>query len=520
MTSVTSASGTSLIPANSTDNFQLHGVDTAEGVHDVLLEAAPGDLIVWDVDEVLVTNDDVFLKPAADDLCFPIFKEIFYPLHDPENTALYGEMISQTTSSAVDEKIFDTIRMLQRKGCQMMCLTSLIPGAGPCGRIRSMEERRYNELVEYGVDFKGHFDFHNLELELPEKNGRRPVFRNGILYARPHGKGEVLDAFLKKSGIRPNKIWFIDDNKLNVDRVKACAEKNHIPYVGIHYLHHRSRDSSFDYNLGKFQFEYFAATQIWLNDQQAKDYLENNPPMYVRIEDTAYTKSLYARKGNFTDAQNAFDYAKLHRKFHYGFNSYTDFTKFYTSDHWAERKLYAIPRTATSIAQAISHMAFIVFLAIRDQNQAKYQLFYTVRCMQEGLGHLISLFHDRLGLYLVQESKFQRSCYDSFAINSVLTNESVYAYPNRSSRAYISRFGVQIDTNASKITLAVLKNVSKAERAQIIKNFLLDQPDSTYSSGFDLHQFLENSDHETLSKYTLEDLILPRKHSRLQMLQT
>jgi hypothetical protein len=254
---------------------QMHQTNSAEVVTELLADAKPGDLVVFDVDEVLITLKDRFLRINATPISDPIFFSIFTPFTDPDKLKLFGEWISQVEVELISDKLRDAIVDLKARGCMLMGLTSMIPGAGSAGKIPFMEDFRFNELKVRGIDFRGSFNFDRLEIDLPEKNGRKPLFKDAILYARPYSKGTVFKTFLVQQAIVPRKIWFIDNDQKHVDDVLETAKELKIPYVGIQYLDAKFATEEFDVGLGKFQFEHFQKTQIWLNDEQAREAKKN-----------------------------------------------------------------------------------------------------------------------------------------------------------------------------------------------------------------------------------------------------
>lgn len=270
MGSITSISHNIHPYLNASQEVEVLNVDSAHEVLGILSDVSPEDLVVFDVDEVLITLQDTFLRPVAADVCNPTLFGIFRPLSDPKNTELFGEWISQVKVELVSEELVEGISQLQCRGCQVIALTSMIPGAGACGKIPSMEDFRFNELYERGIDFRVNFNLKDIELDFPMKNGRTPCLKDGILYARPYTKGEVLQRLLDRSGITPKRVWFIDNDPKHVTSVSEAMQKSRIPFTGIQYLDNKFSEEQYDLKLGEFQFEHFKATKIWLNDEQAK----------------------------------------------------------------------------------------------------------------------------------------------------------------------------------------------------------------------------------------------------------
>lgn len=255
-------------------HVQLHRVSEVEEVIRLLDGTTSEDLIVFDVDEVLITPKDRFLRPCAAEHSDPFFLKTFYPLSDQHKLRLFGEWISQVEVDIVNQKLVDALRGIQNKGVRTMGLTRMIPGPGRCGKIPSMEDFRYFELKARGIDFSQSFSIDRIELDFTPKEGRTPLFKDGILYALPYAKGEVLKSFLKQTDYHPRKILFVDNDQYQVDDVAESISALSIPYIGIQYLDKLLVEEAFDQQLGEFQFQYFEKTEIWLSDSAAREKMK------------------------------------------------------------------------------------------------------------------------------------------------------------------------------------------------------------------------------------------------------
>lgn len=275
MSGIGPISGITTIPFVDLRVDKLFKVDQAEQVLEHISNASIDDLVILDVDEVLITLKDRFLRPKADEFCHPIFREIFYPLTEPEKLIKYGEWISQVKVELLTQKLAEGIRELQNRHIKVIALTRMIPGAGPCGKIPLMEDFRFQELKDKGIDFSDSLEEKRIELDFEMKENLIPLFKEGILYARPYSKGEVLGNFLKKITFSPQKIWFVDDSQYNVDSVQNVTRELNIPFVGIKYFDRKFNEEEFDLSLGQFQFQHFKETGIWLSDEKALDKRKN-----------------------------------------------------------------------------------------------------------------------------------------------------------------------------------------------------------------------------------------------------
>lgn len=104
--------------------------------------------------------------------------------------------------------------------------------------------------------------------------------------------------------------------------------------------------------------------------------------------------------------------------FKHGDVNFEDVKKLYTSEGWLGRKVRALPNALGSgIVKTIYHLAVAVIIGIPGAffDGGKFfqaQIYKIVRDLQEALGYIVLVFNDRLGLYLIEESQFQKTCYD------------------------------------------------------------------------------------------------------------
>jgi len=149
--------------------------------------------------------------------------------------------------------------------------------------------------------------------------------------------------------------------------------------------------------------------------------------MNVKFEKTHYLQAIRENE-NLKDDKNIFNYAKQSLKYTYGDVSRQKFNVKYSAEGcWAGRKLIALPAAVWSVVvKALYHLAKAILIGIPkaffDKGQyLKAQVFYVTRDFQESYGRLTSFFNDRYGQFHVQESQFQKTCYDCFTTNITLS---------------------------------------------------------------------------------------------------
>ncbi len=144
--------------------------------------------------------------------------------------------------------------------------------------------------------------------------------------------------------------------------------------------------------------------------------------MGIKIDQNCYFSAM-KKEDLAINEQSIEQQAKSALHFHYGHVSYKFFSTeyFFSKDDEDrfDRKIKALPAGLWVLCETVYHMAIAIFIGIPKLllGQAEYlqvHVFYLVRDGQELFGRVMSLFHDQYGLYYIQESQFQKSCYDCF----------------------------------------------------------------------------------------------------------
>jgi len=175
----------------------------------------------------------------------------------------------------VDAHTPQLIYELQHKSIPVMALT-MCP-SGPYENITQLKEVRLNELATFDLNFSTTFTQHNnLTLFQISNKNAHPTFKNGVLFSSGCNKGITLTTFLKEIHWTPEQIIFIDNKLSNIHAVQTSLKKLNIPFYGIHYTAAQTIPGTFDEKLVKFQMQYLRTHQKLLNDDEAKNKLENN----------------------------------------------------------------------------------------------------------------------------------------------------------------------------------------------------------------------------------------------------
>lgn len=245
-------------------------------------------LVLFDVDDTLIVHrykpfweknkqwfdkvsHSIFKNQYAWRQSFWIIKQTSVPLH-------------------TEEDIVQRISDLQRRNVSVLALTS-IHTRQVCNKYVEVEWR-YKKLKECGIDFT-HTDFpdrifHEFKIDWRTS---RPLLFKGMLCTGCNPKGNVLETFLSSCTMNPKKIIFFDDKLENIksveDQIKLrnISNNDSILYEGYHYRGAEQMDPSFDEDVVSFQLGYVAATDIWLDDAEAKKLLESESCAQEDIDD-------------------------------------------------------------------------------------------------------------------------------------------------------------------------------------------------------------------------------------------
>lgn len=239
-------------------------------------------LVIWDVDEVLITPTDKIFHThnCSNNLPAKYAKEAIEKYSVSEIKAKwYGsKIVLQRNIRLVENELVAIIKDLQSNRIKTIALTKC--STGSYGAIASLEDHRIKKLQKFNINFDHAFpQYTNLVLDninIKKSSSQYPIFKKGILFTNQYSKGEVLEAFLDKINWNPKKIVFIDDLKENLISVQKILQNKNIAYTGVLYKAAERFPSKFDEEVVKKQYEYLIENEIWLNDAEAKKLLEKN----------------------------------------------------------------------------------------------------------------------------------------------------------------------------------------------------------------------------------------------------
>lgn len=223
-------------------------------------------LVVFDVDNTLLTPKDLSLKP-----CGQALRQLYlHPLSPKKREQLQSIIGLEAEEMLMDAKFPALIKQLQKAGVPVMALTAL--ETGEYGKIRDSESWRLSRLRQFDLNFKPSFA-NNVPMTLTEihaTEGHYPTFKDGVLFSNRHCKGDVLIAFLDRIGLKPTVILFMDDTLKQLESVQSAAAARGIPFTGLHYVASTVVPADYDPELGAFQFQYLVVHEQWLSDAAAR----------------------------------------------------------------------------------------------------------------------------------------------------------------------------------------------------------------------------------------------------------
>lgn len=223
-------------------------------------------LVVFDVDDVLITPVDKLLQPCAKRLN-PNPLDKIEKLEELKRKHYLSLMYSQTKMLLVEPQMVDVVNKLKLKKVKFIALTAFETPS--YGIIKDTALQRIHELRKFGFDFSGSFSEYG-SFHLREGfSSQCPLFKEGILFSAPHAKGKVLDAFLKKIAFDPSDMMVFEDSEENLDSI-ISEVKTKASIQCIHYLGALKISRKADPEVGDFQVQHLLKTRVWLNDHSAK----------------------------------------------------------------------------------------------------------------------------------------------------------------------------------------------------------------------------------------------------------
>jgi len=225
-------------------------------------------LVLFDVDEVLIRPADALLTPSGG--TFAGWEKVPKEQFDD----FLSIMIGATQYTLVDPDAPQVVADLKKRGVPTLGFTACRTGA--FATIPSMENWRFKQLNQLGIDFSPSFTKECSFPELVGENVNPPLCKKGILFCgdfyipKKSSKGLLLDAFLDRFKLHPSKVVFFDDDLKNLVAVEEILQKREIPYQGLLL---QKDFPALDEKIAELQLQTLLEKKKWISDLQAKELL-------------------------------------------------------------------------------------------------------------------------------------------------------------------------------------------------------------------------------------------------------
>lgn len=243
-------------------------IQTFEEVFDDLRLLEQDSLVIFDVDDVLITSQDMYLRP-----CGAKFRPQCIKGMDPqERLHLISVMLDESSSMLVDPSIISLLESLKSKGIKTIALTAA--RTGKFGVIKNCENWRIEKLKQFNIDFSESFpDWGFIDFNGSNFSGQDyPLFKDGILFLGDDEKitkGELLVRFFTSTKWRPKKVIFFDDKLHHIVSLQTSLDQLSIEFKGYHFKRIESLSGKFNEEIAEMQFLHLIKTQNWLSDSEA-----------------------------------------------------------------------------------------------------------------------------------------------------------------------------------------------------------------------------------------------------------
>ena len=244
-------------------------------IYPELNKSSRNTLIIFDIDDVLITYNDMALRP-----CGAHFRPTSWNGIDPKEIPyLFSIMLSESEIILVDPLALQFVKELENKKIKTIALTAA--RTGRFGIIENAEDWRISILEKFGFNFSSSFPQKPI-IHFDNETINYSLFKNGILFLgnEKNTKGDLLVKFLTKVQWKPEKIIFIDDKMSNLTSVKLALKKEKISFQGYHYKGVENLPGELKEQIAEVQFSWLRKNYKWLSDAEAKKAEKCLPLLY------------------------------------------------------------------------------------------------------------------------------------------------------------------------------------------------------------------------------------------------
>jgi hypothetical protein len=231
-------------------------------------------LVVFDVDETLIVAVDKIQRRPPETITSALKKTYF---HDKITDIAQWEYLDSIIWKMLGQKLIEPespalIKALQSRNIRIIALSHMHAGAY-CA-IENMQEWRYNQLCNLGIDLSVNNSGDIVFTDLPIGRLSHPVIYKGIFAtSRSCTKGQALAAFIKQLKYKPSSVVFFDDLIEHINTVDHEMELLGIPCIAFHYKATELMQEAIDQELAIFQYNYLIKHEQWLSDKQAAELM-------------------------------------------------------------------------------------------------------------------------------------------------------------------------------------------------------------------------------------------------------
>jgi hypothetical protein len=237
----------------------------------ILDSLGPDDLVVFDVDDVLIMQEDAILQKEHSDTLHALLYKHLVALDEKTQEKIISLLYMDAKRCLIEPNVLHLITSLHERQIKTIALTAT--RIGSFSDVGSIQDWRIHDLQTLGIQFDQSFNqFPFFVLDEIHSDAPSPVFKSGILFSALYAKGKVLEAFLKKVSFTPKTVVFFDDRIENVYSVFHEMKNMGIDHVySFHYTH--KNIETLDPYIANMQITYLIQHGQWLSDA-AQNFLQ------------------------------------------------------------------------------------------------------------------------------------------------------------------------------------------------------------------------------------------------------
>ncbi|MFA6914987.1 MAG: DUF2608 domain-containing protein [Parachlamydiales bacterium] len=257
-------------------NAEIHHCKTIQEVLPHFEQTTANTLVIFDLDDTLITKTDKVLRPAAKDYHMGCYFKLIQKVKFDHIVYLISIVEKFAQPELVDASWPSIIADLQKITPYVMAHTAAFPKK--MGIFENFPEARKQVLNALGIDFtpiSSHYSDAELK-ELGHIPNVHPVFYSGMLFSENYAKGEALGAFISHYGSTPDRVIFVDDHTNNLRSVEKELTKRGIPFTGIHFEESTLFSDTYNEDIAAIQYYYLVEKNEWKNDEEAAHILDTD----------------------------------------------------------------------------------------------------------------------------------------------------------------------------------------------------------------------------------------------------